>query len=299
MKYQEILLKKPVKIDKIVSIHYFEYAKDFTYPGERHDFWEVVYADRNPLIITAGAKDITLQPGQFFLHRPMEYHNIRCCPGMVGNAVIFSFYCDCHNLYAVAGKVMRCSDTQKNYLGLLIAEAQRTFDGPWNDPNKHLLTRKEDVPFAAEQQISIYMEMFLIDCLRANRGKPLSSSPLQYTADPFAAEVCDYLEKHVTENIDFDMLCEHFSVSASKLKVLFREQVGCGVMAYFSRCKIDCAKHLIRAKEKNLSQIAEYLGYSSLPYFSRQFKNLTGMTPTQYASTVQDYGRTDNIGSGY
>ena len=60
-----------------------------------------------------------------------------------------------------------------------------------------------------------------------------------------------------------------------------------GVIEYFSKMKIDSAKHLIRIGNLNFSQIAERLGYNSIHYFSRQFKQLTGMTPTEYASSVK------------
>lgn len=289
MSYQEISLSKPVNIDRIVSIHYFEYTKNFAFSGEMHDFWEVVYADHNALIITAGAKEITLRPGEFYIHRPMEFHNIRCAPNTAANSVIFSFYCSCEKLYTIAGKVLTCAENQKMHLAGIIREAKNVFSTPLGDPYTTRLVRKETAPFGAEQLIASHIELFLIECLRENTDRPFSSSPLHYTSDPLLSEICHYLEKSVTENITFSKICAEFSISDSKLKRLFREKIGCGAMDYFHQCKIDCAKHLIREQEKNLTQIADYLGYNSLPYFSRQFKSITGMTPTQYADSVQDY----------
>lgn len=51
--------------------------------------------------------------------------------------------------------------------------------------------------------------------------------------------------------------------------------------------KIDAAKQLIRTNHLNFTQISEKLGYTSIHYFSRQFKKLTGMTPSEYASSVK------------
>ena len=64
MDYIRTDLKKSLVIDGIYTIHYFEYTKDFAYSGELHNFWEVVYADKKSLVITAGAKELTLQVGQ-------------------------------------------------------------------------------------------------------------------------------------------------------------------------------------------------------------------------------------------
>ena len=45
MAYESIRLKKEFVIDQIVTIHYFEYMSDFSYPGESHDFWELLCVD--------------------------------------------------------------------------------------------------------------------------------------------------------------------------------------------------------------------------------------------------------------
>ena len=37
----------------------------------------------------------------------------------------------------------------------------------------------------------------------------------------------------------------------------------------------------------NFTQIADSLGYASIHYFSRQFKKITGMTPSEYSSSIQ------------
>jgi len=44
---------------------------------------------------------------------------------------------------------------------------------------------------------------------------------------------------------------------------------------------------MIRNGKFNFSQIAEQLGYSSIHYFSRQFKKVTDMSPSEYASSVK------------
>jgi AraC-like DNA-binding protein len=71
-------------------------------------------------------------------------------------------------------------------------------------------------------------------------------------------------------------------MSVSKLKMLFREKHGGGAIAYFIELKIDEAKRLIRKGNMNFSEIASSLGFNSLHYFSRQFKKVTGMPPTEF-----------------
>lgn len=59
------------------------------------------------------------------------------------------------------------------------------------------------------------------------------------------------------------------------------------MIEFFTRMKIDFAKQLIRENDMNFTQISDFLGYSSIHYFSRQFKKLSGMTPTEYATSIK------------
>ncbi len=43
MKYKLTALNEELVIDQIVTIHYFEFVKDYRFEGERHDFWEFLY----------------------------------------------------------------------------------------------------------------------------------------------------------------------------------------------------------------------------------------------------------------
>ena len=40
MSYVPTRLQRELVIDAVVTIHYFEYMRDFVFPGESHDFWE-------------------------------------------------------------------------------------------------------------------------------------------------------------------------------------------------------------------------------------------------------------------
>ena len=74
--YVKIHLNSVIEIQRIVSLHYFKYVKDFWGEGEAHDFWELVYVDSGEIEIIAGEEHLVLSKGQCFLHAPLEYHNV-------------------------------------------------------------------------------------------------------------------------------------------------------------------------------------------------------------------------------
>lgn len=74
MGYEAIRLQRPLAVDDIVSVHYFEYSSNYYFEGERHDFWEFLYVDKGELDVRAGDVVQHLKKGQIFSHKPGEFH---------------------------------------------------------------------------------------------------------------------------------------------------------------------------------------------------------------------------------
>ena len=63
---------------------------------------------------------------------------------------------------------------------------------------------------------------------------------------------------------------------------LFSEVEGSTIEKYFIAQKIERVKELIVYDELSLSEIALKLNYGSISYLSKQFKKVTGLTPTHF-----------------
>ncbi len=284
MDYRKTLLSSEINIDGVYSVHYFEYAKDFAYSGEIHDFWEIVYADKQSILITAGAEEILLPVGHLYLHKPNEFHNIRCDGVKAANSVIVSFDCDCPELMNIAGMVIAASPEEKTLLGAIIKEAGVAFSTPLGLAYTREMRKSGAGPFGCEQLILLYLQQLLIYLIRGNRRALPPRKPENNT---LLIRICEYLEKHVEEALRFGDIKEHFSVSASVIKKTFRDHMDCGVMEYFSRLKVDAAKEMIRSGEMNFTEIADRLSFNTSQYFTTVFRRVSGMTPTEYARSVR------------
>ncbi|MNI44476.1 putative response regulatory protein [compost metagenome] len=73
----------------------------------------------------------------------------------------------------------------------------------------------------------------------------------------------------------------------TQLICLFKEKFGLGIIEYFKIQKIEYAKKLIREENYNLTEISEYLGYSSIHSFSRHFKSVMKANPSEYAKSAK------------
>lgn len=79
-----------------------------------------------------------------------------------------------------------------------------------------------------------------------------------------------------------DYLSEKLDYDYTYLSNLFTEVKGITIQQFVIIHKIEKAKELILYEELNTSEIAYMLHYSSVQYFSNQFKKITGLTPSFY-----------------
>ena len=286
--YVFTVMEKPVTVDAVISVHYYEYPIDFSYSGEVHDFWELVYADKGEAIITAGTQELCLEQGYMYLHKPMEYHNIRCNENSAVNSFIISFSSDYAELYRLAGKPIAIDSRMRALMAELVVEAKDAFSSPLGEVVVPQLIRNENAAFGSEQMIQIHLEELLVRLLRAeNAAEAPQRTPNQRRGDALLKSVCAYLEENIAGSTTMEELCSVFTVSKSTLQKLFQNRVGYGVSRYYQQLKIDRAKSMIREKKYNFTEIAQKLGYSSVHYFSRHFKRITEMTPSEYADSLQ------------
>lgn len=79
-----------------------------------------------------------------------------------------------------------------------------------------------------------------------------------------------------------DYLSRELHYDYNYLSTLFSEVEGVTIEKYFITQKIEKAKELLVYDELSISQIADYLGYSSVAHLSTQFKQVTGFTPSHF-----------------
>ncbi len=282
-------LKKEFHISKIATIHYFEYEKDYSFIGERHNFWELVYVDKGEIEVNMNGSWSRLKQGEIVFHQPNEYHNLRTNGIVAPNIIIVAFECNSRAMSFFRQKFFTLSDTEKHLLAVIIKEARHAFSSPLNDTFLKELKRAEDKFFGAEQMILLSLEHLLILLKRSYAEQPMPNSTVlsRRTEDSVVSGVIDYLTENMGNKLTFAQIAEHAGVSATGLKITFKRQTGQSVMAYFAKMKIDKAKTLIREGNHNITQIAALLGFDSIHLLSRRFRQITGMSPTEYGKSVK------------
>ncbi|MBD1373527.1 response regulator [Hazenella sp. IB182357] len=94
-----------------------------------------------------------------------------------------------------------------------------------------------------------------------------------------------YIDQHYHEEISLQDLAHQYQLSAYYISKRFKEAFNMNYVDYLTDLRIKEAKRLIRAGKKSMKQICFAVGYHDPNYFSRVFKKMCGLTPTQYKKT--------------
>ncbi len=291
MYYTGRTLKKEFAIDKIFSIHYFEFVKDYSFKGEKHNFWEFVYIDKGAILATAGEKTHTLIKGDIIFHKPNEFHDLNADGHIAPNIVIMSFSSSSPGMKWFENRIMRIGNEEKNLLARILHEAGNAFSSRLDDPWLPALERNRKQIYGSEHLIQLYLEQILIGLVRREMHigtvtEPESPLKEKTSRDAFN-KVIVFFENHLLEMPSLETVCRETGYSCTYIENVFKEKTGRSVMEYYKITKLEKAKDLIREGNYTFTQIAAALNYSSIHYFSKVFKKYIGMTPTEYSSSVK------------
>lgn len=293
--YTPITLNKTIDIEALFSVHYFEYTSDFVFEGETHDFWEFLCVDKGEVEVTAGTTTHNLHKGDIIFHQPGEFHALKAIGKTAPNLAVVSFTCHSPAMDYFRGRILPIVESDRALIAQIIMEARNTFSTPLNDPYLTCMVRKDPPPFGSEQLIWLNLESLLVHMLRRYQTSTIAlcEHPNQTEKNNyFYDNIIHYLELHLDERLTVDKICKDNLIGRSHLQKIFRNRHNCGVIDYFIYMKIDAAKQMIRERQRNYSQISDALGYTSIHYFSRQFKQVTGMTPSEYSSSIKQITET-------
>jgi len=280
-KYIRYKINTSINISKIPTLLYLEFDKDYDFSGESHDFWELVYVDKGEIIITASKEKIVLKQGEAYFHYPNQFHSIKANGQTAPNVFIISFVCRSSAMsYFKKNGHLKFGQRSQELIEKILEEGRPVFGSQQKES-----TLKEPV-FGGQQMIKLYLEMLLITLIREDDKTRVFSSKSSLD-NHITLEIKKILEENIYGMIDIQTICKQLNYGKTYLCHTFKSTTGKSIMKYYSELKIKEAKKLIREKRYNFTQISNVLMYNNPHYFSCVFKNITGMTPREYRSSIK------------
>ncbi len=92
----------------------------------------------------------------------------------------------------------------------------------------------------------------------------------------------EYVDIHFRRDISLSECAEYVHVSSGHLSRLFAKETGMNFSEYVNMKKMEHAKHLLRSTNMRVRAVSDEVGYLNPHYFSKLFKEYTGMSPRDY-----------------
>lgn len=277
----------PMSVSGVANIHYFEFTNQYQTLENKHNFCELLYVDKGSINVHAENYTGILSVNQLIIHRPNELHSLESLGSIAPNVIIIGFECDSPELVPFSYIPVTLTQEHTKSLAKIMQEGMSIYEPPYDIPNTVHMKKRAEYPFGADQMIKICLEAFLISIVRdftsVAKGIKYGNKGISQSIQA----VHKYLSEHYTERITLDNLCFLFGTNKTTLCRDFKSEYGITVLSYINNLRIKEAKALLRSKENSVTEISERLGFESIHYFCRVFKQNTGQSPTQYIKSIR------------
>lgn len=96
------------------------------------------------------------------------------------------------------------------------------------------------------------------------------------------APAMQYLARHYAQPLSVDALAQMCHVSESHFRRLFQDAHAMSPQRYWLTMRIRMAMSLLRSSNASILDISQQVGFQSLSSFNRHFREIQGVTPSQW-----------------
>ena len=261
------LFQEKITIPKIYTFYQQIKKGPYYYPNEVHNYCEMTIIDKGRFHTTIDNKEYCLSDKQLIIYGPNQVHNqsikgnhsCRYCTIMFEmNPVINEL---CNKVFTLSYQQFR-----------LIEEI--------------LKMTNLDKPFVDELLISKFKELVIRLLVDEERFEaPVRSNRFNYD-NTLLNSILAYINENIYQPLMVSDICNEFSISRTYIQELFSKYLMTTPKSYISQVKLQQSKLLIKESKYTISEIGLMLGFSSIHYFSRAFKEEFGISASEYANSI-------------
>lgn len=179
-------------------------------------------------------------------------------------------------LKGYSGKI---SEVKARVLELLVVISRAAVEG--GASLKKLLSLnsqyvEEFINFQTVEDLCHWMEgvtLTYVSCVNENKGMRNAQVIKKAT---------EYIRNNYRRKITLEDVAKAVYLSPCHLSKIFKQELGCTIMEFLTKVRIEEAKKLLRNPQYNVIQVADDLGFKDPGYFTKVFKRSEGITPSQY-----------------
>ena len=130
-----------------------------------------------------------------------------------------------------------------------------------------------------ERITKITLEMVIKLAEEARKARSLFSN-----LSPAISRCVDYIRLHYPEEISLSVLTDIAAMSKANLTRRFLKETGTTIISFIRDTRCYHAKKLLENSELSIKEISSYVGYEDYNYFTKVFRSVTNLTPSEYRS---------------
>lgn len=120
-------------------------------------------------------------------------------------------------------------------------------------------------------------EEYLVDFARI-----IDKSMYNGTPSPIFIKFQKYIKSHIYESLTIESIADALRISKSHLSHTIKRETGETVHAWILKEKINLARLMLSRNKYCMNEVWSFLGFCSQSHFAKCFRQMTGLTPTQY-----------------
>ena len=231
--------------------------------GEQHPPLELVYVEKGILHNFFHGQDVALHPNELLIFDQNQWH-MQYAESDVAFLTV-SFLWPGHDLTDWTNRVIPAS-----------LPVQQTAKA---------LLEEYDIPSHLQKEFfHAHFSLLLLQLLRQIPETVHKPSPATaHARSQLLDKSLRIVAKEYRQKLTVSALASAVNVSTSQLTVLFQTHLGISPAKYITRIRLEESKALLLSQQMSIGEIADYLGYSSIQHFSKQFRDWFGCSPTSFA----------------
>lgn len=133
-----------------------------------------------------------------------------------------------------------------------------------------------------ESIVSNQLERFILLVRRAILCGTMRAKP----PNPLVQDVISHLQRNYVLKESVEDIARDHCTSPTNLRRIFRRETGLGIKEFIIRVRVDAARKLLEDTDVKIASVAHEVGFQNLSAFNREFKLITGLSPSDYRRTL-------------
>ena len=135
---------------------------------------------------------------------------------------------------------------------------------------------------SVERQSDVESIKALITQAQHDYATRVANTAIPNNVDKVLHEIIQFIRINTNKPLSVEGIAEKFGYSRTSLSRKFKNELNFTLSSFIRETKLDEAKDLLSFTNKNISEISNYLCFSSQSHFQRSFKAYAGITPEKY-----------------